>query len=383
MVNKSRLIPIEHRVETQWEELVLIRSLDRLLPVFVYQHIVHVEEIGKALLVVVSPAHVALLLGDHLPNVLENERSDWYLFHGEKTPHVNSLCFLFFLSGVVLRLRLSYFFSDSLNQEFVAPLVCRVHEEVLTEVFVAGAGGVALIEGEDLVDALECTRLDGDHLATTRAQLLIIRRIEQLLVPAVAGAAPTGLTAVRAPAETRALRLLQVRGNVLVVDEIILDIVPDDRFSPWILEARLIRVCLINTIVPEKPRNHLLTIILHILLQVSQPDERVIRFVFEVAGNDFDVLFDRDGDCWLGWEDLVFGGPVLRIEEFEDVAHAYFEVVLDGLFAESFGWQSFHLLKMSMSQRQSEIEFLIHLFWSFKRPIYQIIFLHTWRTALV
>ena len=67
---------------------------------------------------------------------------------------------------------------------------------------------MALIEREYLVDALEGTSLDSDHLTRPGAQFLIISRIQQFLVPPVAGAAPTGLATVGTAAEAGPLCLL-------------------------------------------------------------------------------------------------------------------------------------------------------------------------------
>ena len=87
VINEASLITIKHRVDAQWEELIVEELLDRLLFFVFLSQIVQIEEVGQPVVVVVRAAHIALLLADDLAQVFHQEGASWDLFDGHQAPH--------------------------------------------------------------------------------------------------------------------------------------------------------------------------------------------------------------------------------------------------------------------------------------------------------
>ena len=125
------------------------------------------------------------------------------------------------------------------NDKLELLLVLGGDQVILTQVFVAAAARVALVEAEHLVDGGLCALLEGDHLAGTRREDLVVGRVLQLSVPLVAWALAGILAAVEAVAERLALGLGEVLPNVVVVDFVHLDVLSNknkvNNVCQWVL----------------------------------------------------------------------------------------------------------------------------------------------------
>lgn len=79
---------------------------------------------------------------------------------------------------------------------------------------------MTLVKRVDLFGGLLCPGLHGDKLAGSFGEALLVRRIDHILVPSVAGALLSLLTPILASAELRTLRLTEVFLNDGIVNEV-------------------------------------------------------------------------------------------------------------------------------------------------------------------
>jgi DNA segregation ATPase FtsK/SpoIIIE-like protein len=91
VIDEPGLVAIEHRVEAQGEKLVVVNLLNNLLSLVALTEVIQVEQVRKAIIVVVGASHVALLLGDDLSQVFHQESASWDFLHRNQTPHADVL----------------------------------------------------------------------------------------------------------------------------------------------------------------------------------------------------------------------------------------------------------------------------------------------------
>ena len=89
VVDEASLVAVEHAVQAEREELVVVRLLDQLFPLLALARVVHVEEVRKTVRVVVSASHVTLLLRHDLTLVLHQEGTRWDVLQCHQSPHAN------------------------------------------------------------------------------------------------------------------------------------------------------------------------------------------------------------------------------------------------------------------------------------------------------
>ena len=205
VVDKPRLVAIKETVQTQREELVVVRQLDRLLALLVLAGVVHVEQVAQPNVVVIRSAHVALLFSHYFPAVLHDKRPGRNFFPRDNAPHNGATFFL------------------PLNEEVPGLLVFGRRQVVLAHVLVAAAKGVALVVTEHLVYARGCSLLKRYHLSVL-AQLLLVSRVLQFLVPLVALAPPARLAPVKAGTKRCPLVFLLVNLNILIERDVLRNI---------------------------------------------------------------------------------------------------------------------------------------------------------------
>ena len=94
----------------------------------------------------------------------------------------------------------------------------------MADVFVAAALFVALTKAKHLINAVNCALLGCDHAASFRTDVLLVRRVQQLAVPSVTGAALAVLAAVGARAKSGSFGFLDVLDNVVIKGNVFIHI---------------------------------------------------------------------------------------------------------------------------------------------------------------
>lgn len=87
VVDKTCLVAVEHAVEAEREELVMVGLLNYLLAFITLRWVVQIKEVRETIVIVVCASHITLLLTDNLTQVFHEEGTCWNLFHGEESPH--------------------------------------------------------------------------------------------------------------------------------------------------------------------------------------------------------------------------------------------------------------------------------------------------------
>jgi len=91
VVDEARFVAVEHAVEAEREEFVVVRLLNCDFTFFRRQRVVHVKQVRLAVRVVICAAHVSLLLRDDFTSVFHQVGSRRNLLHRIQTPHAERL----------------------------------------------------------------------------------------------------------------------------------------------------------------------------------------------------------------------------------------------------------------------------------------------------
>ena len=87
VIDEPSLITVEHRVDAEWEELVVEELLNSLLFIVLLAQIIQVEQVAQPVVIIIGAAHVALLLAHDLAQVLHQEGACRDLVDGDQAPH--------------------------------------------------------------------------------------------------------------------------------------------------------------------------------------------------------------------------------------------------------------------------------------------------------
>ncbi len=87
MINKPRLVAVEHAVEAEREKLTSVALLNQLLALLLILRIIHIEQVAQPIVIVVATSHVALFFCYDFPTVLHYESTLRNVLHRNQAPH--------------------------------------------------------------------------------------------------------------------------------------------------------------------------------------------------------------------------------------------------------------------------------------------------------
>lgn len=87
MVNKPRLVAVEHAVEAEREKLAPVALLNQLLTLLLILRIIHIEQVAQPIVIVVATSHIALFFCYDFSTVLHYESTLGNFLHRNQAPH--------------------------------------------------------------------------------------------------------------------------------------------------------------------------------------------------------------------------------------------------------------------------------------------------------
>ena len=145
-------------------------------------------------------------------------------------------------------------FAQASYANFKFLFVLGRNQIILAHVFVAGAPRMTLAKTEHLIYGCCSARLDRNHGARLRRHTLLIGRILQLFVFAVARTLPRIYTPINTIAESLPFGLVNVLSDVLVYNCVLGGVVPD-----LVLKAGSVRRFIVDLILPDDLRQNVLS----------------------------------------------------------------------------------------------------------------------------